>query len=82
MAKSVLDIGRSAVALPMTPALFSVIEGRVLTEIRHFSTPNAENSRGLLQGVGFDPWPHWTWRSRIGVFGGQLVRPTEVAARG
>jgi hypothetical protein len=27
-----------------------------------FSTPNAENTQGLLMNVGFDPWPYWTWQ--------------------
>jgi hypothetical protein len=27
----------------------------------NFSTPNAENTRGLLMRLGFDPWSYWTW---------------------
>lgn len=38
-----------------------LIEGQVLRELDRFSTPNAENTRKLLQLVGFDPRPYWTW---------------------
>lgn len=38
-----------------------LISGQVERELGRFSTPNAENTRQLLQSVGFDPRPHWTW---------------------
>lgn len=50
---------------PFLPA-YRVIAGRVRAEVGAFSTPNAENSRRLLQGVGFDPRPLWTWTQRGG----------------
>lgn len=52
------------------------------TEVGAFATPNAQNSRKLLQGVGFDPRPHWTWTQRGGRGLGQItVRPTDVDSR-
>ena len=41
-----------------------------------FSTPNAENTQGLLMNVGFDPWPHWTWQLRRWHFSQARVRET------
>lgn len=58
---------------------YRVIAGRVQTEVGGFSTANAENSRKLLQGVGFDPRPHWTWTQRGGRGLGPItIRPTDV----
>ncbi|OBF43908.1 hypothetical protein A5787_14235 [Mycobacterium sp. 852002-50816_SCH5313054-b] len=38
-----------------------LMKGRVMSELDRFSTPNADNSRNLLQLVGFDPRKYWTW---------------------
>ena len=38
-----------------------LIRGQVQAALNNFSTPNAENARRLLQSVGFDPRPYWTW---------------------
>ena len=58
---------------------YRVIAGRVQTEVGGFSTPNAENSRRLLQGVGLDPRPRWTWTQRGGRGLGRItIRPTDV----
>lgn len=66
---------------PFLPA-YRVIAGRVQMEVGAFSTPNAENSRKLLQGVGFDPRPHWTWTQRGGRGLGPVpIRPTDVDAK-
>ena len=64
---AVLDLSRpSAGSIAITSATYSVIAGRAQTEVQAFATPNAQNCRRLLQGVGFDPRPHWTWRQRGG----------------
>jgi hypothetical protein len=64
---AVLDLSRpSAGSTAITSATYSVIAGRAQTEVQAFATPNAQNCRRLLQGVGFDPRPHWTWRQRGG----------------
>lgn len=35
----------------------------VETKIRQFNTPNAENVQRLFrEGIGFNPWPYWSWR--------------------
>lgn len=66
---------------PFLPA-YKVIAGRVKAEVSSFSTPNAENSRKLLQGVGFDPRPQWTWSQMGGRGIGPItIRPTEVDSK-
>jgi hypothetical protein len=58
-----------------------LLKGRVVEQIDHFSTPNPENTRKLLQLVGFDPRPHWTWTSTGGRGKGVTLTPTDVEAR-
>lgn len=42
---------------------FKLRRAAIETQIRRFNTPNADNTRKLLQdAIGFDPWPSWTWR--------------------
>lgn len=82
---AVQDMTLGCVALSEPPAgdpflpAYRVIAGRVQSEVGAFSTPNAENSRRLLQGVGFDPHPHWTWSQAGGRGRGPItVRPADV----
>lgn len=58
-----------------------LIQGQVLRALGNFSTPNAENTRQLLQSVGFDPRPLWTWTN--GARGSREVtyRPPDVEQR-
>ncbi|PFG15490.1 hypothetical protein ATK74_3037 [Propionicimonas paludicola] len=66
---------------PFLPA-YKVIVGRVQSEVGAFSTPNAQNTRRLLQGVGFDPRQHWAWRQAGGRGQGSIaVQPSDVEAR-
>ena len=55
-----------------------LIRGQVLAALNNFSTPNAENARQLLQSVGFDPRPYWTWTN--GALGRREVtyRPADI----
>jgi hypothetical protein len=59
-------------------AFARLARGQVLGSVSRFSTPNGQNSRQLLQQVGFDPYPHWTWSVRGP--GGQTVvlKPSQV----
>ena len=57
----------------------NLLVGRVKTEIGKFSTPNAENTRLLLQSAGCDPRPYWTWRT--GRFGRDTLTPNQVESR-
>lgn len=57
----------------------NLLAGRVSSEIGRFSTPNAENTRGLLQSAGFDPRPSWTWST--GRFGRDTLTPNQVESR-
>jgi len=57
----------------------NLLAGRVSSEIGKFSTPNAENTRTLLQSAGFDARPSWTWST--GRFGRDTLTPTQVESR-
>lgn len=82
MASAALDIGRRGVAPPLSLAAFDVVGGRVRKEVGDFSTPNAENTRRLLLGVGFDPRPHWTWSEHAGPGAGlRTITPADVDRR-
>lgn len=41
------------------PATLAAYGGTVRGSVRRFSTPNSQQSRILLQSVGFDPQPYW-----------------------
>mgnify|MGYP001289397958 CR=1 FL=1 len=73
-----LDVSEPPAAAPFLPA-YRVVAGRVRTELGAFSTANAPNSRRILQSVGFDPRPHWTWRQSGGRGVGSItLRPSDV----
>jgi hypothetical protein len=55
---------------------YRILKAMVMSATQRFSTPNSENTRELLMTVGFDPWPHWTWR-----LGPTTLSPTEVRDR-
>jgi len=77
-----IDLSSPAPGGPLSPATYAVLAGRVKKETGDFSTPNAENSRRLLIGAGFDPRPSWTWSQRGGQGVGMVVwRPTHVETR-
>jgi hypothetical protein len=55
-----------------------LIQGQIDRALNNYSTPNAQNTRELLQSVGFDPRGYWTWSN--GARGSREVtlRPTDV----
>jgi hypothetical protein len=66
----------------LSRASYSAITGPVRNAVGDFATPNAENSRRLLQSAGFDPWPCWTWRQHEGQgMGVRVWTPTDAATR-
>ena len=62
---------------PLSLSTYHLLAGNVKGEIDRFSTPNAQNSRRLLQLAGFDPRPCWTWRAGRS---GEFVGPADVEA--
>jgi hypothetical protein len=65
-----------------TQQAFKVVEARTRSDVVRFSTPNAQNTRQLLQGAGFDPRPHWTWQQRGGRGVGMVtINPHDADAR-
>ena len=71
MATAAIEAGQPQPGSPISPQTFAIIVGQAKQAIHNFSTPNAENTRKLFQGVGFDPRPLWTWSQ----MGGQGVGP-------
>jgi hypothetical protein len=66
----------------MSLPTYSLIAGRVRTEVGAFNTPNAQNTRKLLRAAGFDPRPHWTWSQHAGRGKGMVTRtPADAEAR-
>jgi hypothetical protein len=61
-----VDLSAPGSGSPLSAASYAVLAGRVRKEVADFATPNAENTRRLLLGAGFDPRPHWTWTQRGG----------------
>ena len=65
------DVTRQSIALLRDPSnlrvssLIQVLEPHALRAIEKFNTPNHEQSRNLLLNyLGYDPWPDWTWPQR------------------
>jgi hypothetical protein len=56
-----VDVSAPAVGGALSPQSYAVLAGRVRQEVGDFATPNAQNTRRLMVGAGFDPRPHWTW---------------------
>lgn len=66
MTRAAVEAGTPSPGSALSSETYAMISGRVLSEIDRFSTPNAENTRKLLMGTGFDPRPFWTWTQRGG----------------
>lgn len=66
----------------MSRPTYSLLAGRVKSEVGGFSTPNAQNTRKLLQAAGFDPRPLWTWTQHGGRGKGMVTwTPADADAR-
>src|SRR5687768_1510049 len=61
-----VDLSAPAPGGPLSTASYAVLAGRVRKEVNDFATPNAENTRRLMIGAGFDPRPLWTWKQMGG----------------
>lgn len=82
MAIAAVDAGQPTAGSPMSRQTYEVISGRTRKEVNDFSTPNAENTRRLLQAAGFDPRPHWTWTQMGGRGVGRIVlQPHDIENR-
>lgn len=58
-----------------------LLTGQITEQIRRFSTPSPENTCRLLQLVGFDPRPYWTWTTTGGRGKSITLTPTDVEGR-
>lgn len=82
MVLAALDAGEPLPGSSMSTQTYAVVSGRNRREVNDFSTPNAENTRKLLQSAGFDPRPSWTWTQMGGRGVGRIVvTPHDVDSR-
>lgn len=79
MTETTLVAGQPPPGSPLTN-YYNLVAGQVRSEIGRFSTPNAENTRRLLQSAGFDPRPHWTWTQMGGQGVGQITITPAIAS--
>jgi hypothetical protein len=76
-----LDLSAPTGAGGLSVAAYAGLRRHVEAAVNSFATPNSHNSRTLLQGVGFDPRPHWTWKQPTGKAGTLAWTPNMAAAR-
>jgi hypothetical protein len=69
-----VDLSAPAPGGPLSVASYALLAGRVKKEVNDFATPNAQNTRRLMVGAGFDPRPHWTWSQMGGQGVGTITR--------
>jgi hypothetical protein len=69
-----IELSAPAPGGPLSPASYAVLAGRVQNEVGAFATPNAQNTRRLMIGAGFDPRPFWTWTQPGGRGVGMITR--------
>lgn len=66
IANGILDTAAPTSVPPIDRARYEATVGHVRKAASDFATPNAQNTRRLLQSAGFDPRPHWTWKTAGG----------------
>lgn len=69
-----VDLSAPAAGSPLSATSYALLAGRVRKEVSDFATPNAQNTRRLMIGAGFDPRPSWTWRQSGGRGQGIVTR--------
>lgn len=61
MTTALLDTAKPTGPTHLDIARYNVLTGPVRKAIGDFATPNASNTRKLMQSAGFDPRPYWNW---------------------
>lgn len=79
--RALLDLSAPVGGAALTAAAYKGLRRHVEAAINDFGTPNAHNVRTLIQGVGFDPRPHWTWTQAGGTAGKVTWTPKMVDDR-
>lgn len=79
--RALLDLSAPVGGTPLTAAAYKGLRRHVEVAINNFATPYAHNVRTLIQGVGFDPRPHWTWTQAGGTAGKVTWTPKMVDDR-
>jgi hypothetical protein len=80
-ALAILDLSAPAPGGGLAAAVYSGLRRHVEAAVNDFATPNSHNSRTLIQGVGFDPRPHWAWTQANGKAGKLAWTPAMVDTR-
>jgi len=66
MTTAILDTARPSGPAPIDVARYDAAVGPVRRAIKDFATPNARNTRRLMNSAGFDPQPHWKFTTAGG----------------
>lgn len=81
LTSALLDTAAPSGGSAIDRARYEASVGFVRKGIVDFSTPNGENSRRLMQGAGFDPYPSWAYRIPGGRGGYVSWTPSMVMTR-
>ncbi|THE08267.1 hypothetical protein E1I21_03785 [Microbacterium oleivorans] len=82
MTTAILDTARPRGPAPIDIARYDAAVGPARRAIKDFATPNARNTRRLMDSAGFDPQSHWTFTHAGGRGKPSVVwTPTMVEAR-
>jgi hypothetical protein len=82
MVEAALDAGSPAPGASMSTQTYSVLQGPMRQQVISFSTPDADKTKRLFAGVGFNPRPLWTWSQMGGQGVGRItITPTTAEAK-
>lgn len=76
-----LDLSAPVAPGGLSAATYAGLRRHVEAAVNLFATPNSHNARTLLQGVGFDPRPHWKWKQANGPGGAVTWTPAMAGDR-
>ena len=81
LSRACIDMSTPPASSLLSPGAYGLLTGRLRDEIDKFNTPNAENTRKLLNAAGYDPFPHWSWTQADGRAGRRTIKPSVASTR-